>query len=1115
MTAAVEAPQDLALDGSDGSLWITSAIGGRILHYSARLEYVGSLPAPFEVSKELSGIAWRSRTDTLLVLNPVLGEVQEIHKDGSLTDLRFALPLFTVAGLDPHPFPQGLAYLPESGQDQETIWVLEPRFGAVYRIDLNGLLLNWFCHPSYPKACDPAKANAIPATCLDLRLGKKGEFLGLDLGSGSERVDSIIGVDPEGRPLGIRIPVLEAGGTIGGMARGLWSDPASGELRPIAYFTVQSSAEILAIDASEPPVREILDLQCAASQEKVSLSWRNGEEYAQEIKIFRDGALLESLPGSENAYLDADAPVGIHLYRVQGDNGAGTASSECRVVIGAGQVIRQARFEGKIAVAMAEDARGNLYVTDLENRIFIYDKNLLLLDEVPSPFIDPGDRLSGIAFNPPEESLLVYNFGSNLVAEITLEGELIQPPFASGLQPRGPDPEDEPAAGAMLFNPQGNGGRGSFLYYEMLTAEVRELSREGGLLSRCPHPDSLRDPEPADSPLITFASGMTPVPGSFFRQLDLPGGSARDGQITRILRLEAGACRPTGFEIPMAGIEAAAGGSAIYQMGIHDSLHNGRPVSYVLKTLPTPSLLFEVSREEPPLLAPTDFSCRQEDLDDHVHITFSGHGPYHALELWRDGALLAALPAEAADYLDASAPPGAHRYRLKVRRGAVAAESRECSLQVGTGAILARAFTYPGTLFTALARDPADGSFLCASSANRISGKLFRYRSDLSFAEERPAAFAAPFQTAGLAYRRDPVGKKWLYSLGWNPAKSPGEQNRFPIRVQDESGAVAAELFTDLPVTSSLFVSYPAGLAWDSSDDTFWYLERNTRTIIHLDLEGRVLEHFPNPAHPHQDGVFNYGLWADGERGLLYLAGAGRRDFQITRIVELTRAGLPTGFEIPLDRDFYREHAGFALETSTAVAQSRRGSASDLVRLKIFEDLPAPLGFAAEAAGREVRLSWRGDRRWRSLELWRGLGGGGKVIAALPGEAASFLDAELPLNSRATYVLRPRTAPGSGPAAALTLTAARTFRRGDVEEDRELDITDAIAVLEYLFLGRRQPACLDAADVDDNGAVEITDAIVLLTYLFIAGDPPAPPFPNAGLDPSFDGLDCDFLLEPP
>jgi hypothetical protein len=67
------------------------------------------------------------------------------------------------------------------------------------------------------------------------------------------------------------------------------------------------------------------------------------------------------------------------------------------------------------------------------------------------------------------------------------------------------------------------------------------------------------------------------------------------------------------------------------------------------------------------------------------------------------------------------------------------------------------------------------------------------------------------------------------------------------------------------------------------------------------------------------------------------------------------------------------------------------------------------------------------------------------------------------------------------------------FQRGDTDETGDRNITDAIYLLNYLFLGGPEPPCLEAADVDDDGDLVITDAIYLLNYLFLGGmGPPNP-----------------------
>ena len=96
-----------------------------------------------------------------------------------------------------------------------------------------------------------------------------------------------------------------------------------------------------------------------------------------------------------------------------------------------------------------------------------------------------------------------------------------------------------------------------------------------------------------------------------------------------------------------------------------------------------------------------------------------------------------------------------------------------------------------------------------------------------------------------------------------------------------------------------------------------------------------------------------------------------------------------------------------------------------------------------------------------------------------------------------------------------TAAGGPQFHRGDADQNNALELTDAIQVLGYLFLGSQTkvPLCPDAADADDNGAIELTDAIRILGYLFLGtGEvpPPGPPPEPCGPDPTTDDeYGCD------
>lgn len=83
------------------------------------------------------------------------------------------------------------------------------------------------------------------------------------------------------------------------------------------------------------------------------------------------------------------------------------------------------------------------------------------------------------------------------------------------------------------------------------------------------------------------------------------------------------------------------------------------------------------------------------------------------------------------------------------------------------------------------------------------------------------------------------------------------------------------------------------------------------------------------------------------------------------------------------------------------------------------------------------------------------------------------------------------------------------FRRGDTTADGSLGLTDAVFLLNYLFLGGTQPSCLKSADADDDGALGVSDAIRVLNHLYSGGPAPAAPYPFCGSDLTADGLTCD------
>ena len=85
------------------------------------------------------------------------------------------------------------------------------------------------------------------------------------------------------------------------------------------------------------------------------------------------------------------------------------------------------------------------------------------------------------------------------------------------------------------------------------------------------------------------------------------------------------------------------------------------------------------------------------------------------------------------------------------------------------------------------------------------------------------------------------------------------------------------------------------------------------------------------------------------------------------------------------------------------------------------------------------------------------------------------------------------------------------IRRGDVDANSEVDITDALRILMVLFVGDELLSCEDAADWDDDGKFDISDVVRLLQFQFMGATPPAEPGTECGEDPTTDTLnECEI-----
>jgi ribosomal protein S4 len=101
------------------------------------------------------------------------------------------------------------------------------------------------------------------------------------------------------------------------------------------------------------------------------------------------------------------------------------------------------------------------------------------------------------------------------------------------------------------------------------------------------------------------------------------------------------------------------------------------------------------------------------------------------------------------------------------------------------------------------------------------------------------------------------------------------------------------------------------------------------------------------------------------------------------------------------------------------------------------------------------------------------------------------------------------------PSEEVTFEILECFLRGDSDTNGIVNITDAVRILNVLFLGIGRIECDDAADADDSGSVNITDAVRILNVLFLGiGEIPGPGAERCGEDPTADAIGCGFNICP-
>jgi len=1049
------APQDITYDTRENCFWVTAFLDDKIYKYSADLDReLEQIPSPFATFEFQTGIAYNPADDTLFVTSAASGRVVEIEKDGTPTLREITIPLspdspstqFTIRSLVFDALGDG---------GRGSLYAVESQGTAIYEFSLLGDFIKLFTHPEDPDGFPGEGRHAASAGLSIIRgdgeeIGDgRGELEGYYVTGIRGDENRVLRLDSGGDYTGVHLSLNAAGGTVSSILPHSFPKPAGGT-REAWICVVESNARFAVIEAGDPPFREIFDLECNLDGRHVTLGWQSRQEY-EVVEVVRDCEVVATLEGSATHFetdLDID---GTYSFGVRAETGDDvTELAPCTLVVGPGQILAARLVEGDFPADLTIDPDILAVVVDARERnLYFFDANQLdnpdvePLDAVPldEEFVPEDEFVTGISNAELPGDYFVYNTSRHLLARTNFAGEVGEivevalPNLNEDFDPE--DPESEPDLGLVIgieFDPDEDEGRGAFWVVELVEDTIYLVSRTGEVLRSIPSPFHEIEPAPFEDVFSVYTSGVALVASSS-DQLWITGGAFRDGYQRWIGRIDKTTGELIeGSLIPTTAltIETGAGNFTLASL-----LDGDEERLFVLPLAGDDAIVAEIDLRLSPVPGITYLSCRQESHENNVELTFTNNGPYESIEVFRDCEFVATAPGDATKLVDVGAPAGIRDYAVRGVIGEDVGDFTRCQLRVGPGAVLQRTISYPARSPQQVTRDPVDGSFFAVVNWLGDERNVYHFDASFELLDERVSVVDPTRQIATLAVRATSTTRRLLYYIDWLQPVPLGQvdEQQFFLISETMDGELVDRIELDPPRPTNGFITFPTGLTWDPVSDTFFYLERNSKTFVRMRPDGTEIARFAHPDPPFQNFVFNLGLTVSETRRSLFFTTSDPEDHGITKIREMSFDGVMTDFELPVS--------------------GLRNSVRDieLVEHGSFGAAPG----SAESAEFVVVGS---GRFWELLRL--------KATFGVP----------------------------------------RPFVRGDADLSGEVNVSDAVQILEHLFRGGARPACPDAADVDDSGKIAITDAVRLLGHLF-RGEAPLPaPYPDPGQDTTPDGLSC-------
>ncbi|MBT5738634.1 MAG: hypothetical protein HN891_00700 [Planctomycetes bacterium] len=570
------------------------------------------------------------------------------------------------------------------------------------------------------------------------------------------------------------------------------------------------------------------------------------------------------------------------------------------------------------------------------------------------------------------------------------------------------------------------------------------------------------------------------------------------------------------------------------------------------------------------LAAPTGFGCVA--VSGEIDISWTNNDVYDTITLHRDGQPLAILAGSDSSYHDATAGAGAHSYDMTADAGASSiSDTVDCTVDVpstpidmdcsalGSTVSLSWTLPAPGTTVQ-ISRDGTviatlgGGASSYDDSGSPVGTHEYCVVNLIGTGTSAATCCSARVISAptgfGCVATSGDVVLSWTNTDDYDTlsltrdgallALLPGTTNSFTDPAQphgphnyeltanlgEASTSSTASCSEEVPSTPQNISCSLAGgstvqLAWDlPAAGDFISLTRNGAPIGSLAGSDTSTTDNPGPGTYEYCLVVNIGNGTGattcctivvpqplsgiacstiGDGNALSWSNGEAYD-----LIQISRDGVLVGFVGGTEEsytDLPLEAGTYSYEVVATLAGSQTAPITCSVTI-----LPAPINLSCTFFGAPIHLNWENTATYSTIHIERN----GVLISSIPGSATSTIDV---VPAQGTYTYNIWAEHADGITTSTTCSGfVKTFLRGDANSDTHCDIADGIWVLNWLFVNGAEPTCFDSADFDDNGIVTIGDAMLMIFYYLHADGtpliPPAAPYPDAGLDPTDDVLDC-------